>query len=143
MSVKDMRKSVTTMANKLHKLGYTLSAAFKKAWRRVKQSMTMKVYGTTYENRQELLRFIQGTDKRNLVTYLRRDKENRFDNNAIAVVVEIKNVGFAVIGYLSREVSKTLSPIMDKGIELNAQLLDVIGGYSYKETLGALINIRF
>ena len=33
-----IRKAVATMANQLHKLGYSLSQAFKTAWRRVKMA---------------------------------------------------------------------------------------------------------
>ncbi len=36
-----VRKAVCVMANQLKKAGYTLSEAFKKAWRRGKLTMTM------------------------------------------------------------------------------------------------------
>ncbi|NBH99812.1 hypothetical protein D7Y41_33025 [Anaerotruncus sp. 1XD22-93] len=36
-----VRKAVCVMANQLKKAGYTLSEAFKKAWRRVKLTMTI------------------------------------------------------------------------------------------------------
>ena len=35
------RKTVCAMANELRKAGYSLSQAFKKAWNRVKLSMTI------------------------------------------------------------------------------------------------------
>lgn len=54
------RKAVTTMANELRKLGYTLSKAFKTAWRRIKEGMTVKAIGVTFGNRQNLLQFIAG-----------------------------------------------------------------------------------
>jgi len=44
--MKDINKicrTVAAMANQLHKLGYSLSQAFKTAWRRVKESMTCRV----------------------------------------------------------------------------------------------------
>lgn len=65
-TITTMRQTVATMANQLRKLGYSLSNAFKVAWRRVKQNMTIRVIGTTYENRQELLQFIKNQDKSNL-----------------------------------------------------------------------------
>ena len=53
-----MRKAVATMANQLRKLGYSLSNAFKTAWRRIKEGMTVRVQGVTFDNRQKLLQFI-------------------------------------------------------------------------------------
>ena len=52
------RKAVATMANQLRKLGYSLSNAFKTAWRRIKEGMTVRVQGVTFDNRQKLLQFI-------------------------------------------------------------------------------------
>lgn len=34
--INTVRKAVATMANQLHKLGYSLSQAFRTAWKRVK-----------------------------------------------------------------------------------------------------------
>ena len=48
------RKAVATMANQLRKLGYSLSNAFKTAWRRIKEGMTVRVQGVTFDNRQKL-----------------------------------------------------------------------------------------
>ncbi len=53
-----IRRTVATMANQLHKLGYPLSNAFKTAWKRVKESMTCRVSSVTYGKRQKLLQFI-------------------------------------------------------------------------------------
>ena len=54
-----IRKAICIMANELKKAGYSLSQAFKKAWSRVKLSMTVRVSGTTFENRQERLEFLK------------------------------------------------------------------------------------
>ena len=67
-----IRRTVATMANQLHKLGYSLSNAFKTAWRRIKASMTCRVFGVTYGNRQELLHFIAGRKPEELTVYLQR-----------------------------------------------------------------------
>lgn len=70
------RKAVATMANQLRKLGYSLSNAFKTAWRRIKEGMTVRVQGVTFDNRQKLLQFIAGKKPSDLTTYLRRDRAN-------------------------------------------------------------------
>ena len=54
-----VRRVVCVMANQLKKAGYTLSEAFKKAWRRVKLTMTIRAAGTTFGNRQERLQFFK------------------------------------------------------------------------------------
>lgn len=134
------RKAVTTMANQLHKLGYSLSQAFRTAWKRVKGSMTCRVAGVTYEKRQQLLQFIAGRKHEDLTVYLQRDRANAYDRFAVAVVVGISNVGYAHIGYLPKGLSQSLASVIDKGIGLQADVR-VIGGYSHKETFGALVNI--
>ncbi|MEZ3425446.1 MAG: hypothetical protein K1W39_17385 [Lachnospiraceae bacterium] len=48
--ISTIRRTVATMANQLHKLGYSLSQAFKTAWKRVKMSITCKVFGGIYKN---------------------------------------------------------------------------------------------
>ena len=138
--IQTIRRTVATMANQLHKIGYTLSKAFKTAWRRVKDGMTVKAQGVTFGNRQGLMQVIAGRKPEELTTYLRRDKANTFDKYAVAVVVGIEGIGYAHIGYLPKGLAQSLAGIIDKGITLQADT-EVIGGYSYKETLGAPINI--
>ncbi len=140
-NIQTIRKTVAIMANQLHKLGYSLSQAFKTAWRRVKKSMTCRVSGVTYENRQQLLKYIASQKEENLTVYLRRDKANVYDRYAVAVVVGIKDVGYAHIGYLAKGLAQSMAAVIEKGIQVKATLQQVIGGYSYKENLGALVNI--
>lgn len=139
--ITNIRKAVATMANQLHKLGYSLSQAFKDAWKRIKESMTCNVSGVTYENRQQLLQFIATRKPENLTIYLRRDRANTYDRYAIAVVVGIHNIRYAHIGYLPKGVAQSMAAVIDKGIELKASLTQIIGGYGWKENYGALINI--
>lgn len=140
-NIQTIRKTVATMANQLHKLGYSLSQAFRTAWKRVKESMTCRVSGVTYENRQQLLKYIASQREEDLTVYLRRDKANIYDRYAVAVVVGIKGVGFAHIGYLAKGLAQSMAAVIDKGIQVRATLQQVTGGYGYKESLGALINI--
>lgn len=134
------RKAVATMANQLRKLGYTLSNAFRTAWKRIKEGITVKAAGVTAGNRQNLLQFIAGRKQEELTTYLRRDRANTFDKYAVAVVVGIKEIGYAHIGYLPKGIAQSVAVILDHGMELQANV-DVIGGYDYKETYGALVSI--
>ncbi len=137
-----VRKAVCTMANQLRKAGYSLKYAFKKAWQRVKLSMTILAAGTTLENRQERLQFLKQFKAEDLTVTLEREKENKFDSNAIQVIVHIKPISRrTVIGYVPKGLARELSRVLDMGIQVKASLQQIIGGYGYKENLGALINI--
>lgn len=140
--ITNIRKSVCIMANELKKAGYSLSEAFKKAWRRVKLSMTIRATGVTFENRQERLQFLKQFEAEDLTVTLEREKENKFDCNAIQIVIHIKPIHRkTIIGYVPRGLSRELSKVIDAGTTVKAKLLEIIGGYGHKETLGALINI--
>ena len=54
--VTNIRKAVCTMANELKKEGYTLSQAFRKAWKRIKLSMRIRAMGVTAGNIQRCAR---------------------------------------------------------------------------------------
>lgn len=140
--ITNIRKAVAIMANQLHKAGYSLSDAFKKAWRRVKLSMTVRAKGTTFENRQERLQFLKQFRPDDLSVTLEREPESQFDSSAVRVVVHIHPIHRrTVIGYIPKRLSAELSKVIDMGITVKASLMQIIGGYSYKETLGVLINI--
>ena len=137
-----VRKTVCAMANELKKAGYSLSEAFRKAWQRVKLSMTVRAAGTTFENRQERLAFLQQFKPEDLTVTLEREKENKFDCNAIQIVVHIKPISRrTIIGYIPKGLARELSKVLDMGIQVKATLMQIIGGYGWKESLGALINI--
>jgi hypothetical protein len=111
-------------------------------WQRVKLSMTVRAAGTTFENRQERLQFLKQFQPEDLSITLEREPENKFDSNAIQIVVHIKPISRkTVIGYVPRGLAKELAKVMDAGIHAAATLVQIIGGYEWKESLGALINI--
>ena len=140
--IRTIRRAVATMANQLRKLGYSLSQAFRTAWRRVKDGMKVRVSGVTQGKRQELLRFIAGRKPEELTVYLQRDRANLCDKYAVAVVIGIRDIGYAHIGYLPRTLSQGMAAVIDAGVQVKADLKQIIGGYGWKETLGALVGIE-
>lgn len=137
-----MRKAVCIMANELKKSGYSLSKAFKIAWKWVKTSITIRAAGTSFENRQERLRYLKQFHSDDLSVTLEREPENQYNSNAIQIIVHIKSIcRKTVIGYVPKLMAKELSKVIDAGIQVKGMLMQIIGGYSYKETLGALVNI--
>lgn len=130
------------MANELKRSGYSLSQAFKKAWKRAKLSIIIRAAGTTFENRQERIQFIQQFKPKDLSVTLEREPNNAYDTNAIKIVVHILSIAKkTVVGYIPKGLAGDLAKVIDAGIQIKASLIQIIGGYSYKETLGALINI--
>ena len=141
--IRNIRKAVATMANELHKAGLTLSEAFKKAWRRVKDSMTLRVAGTTHNNGQRKLSYLANFKTDDLSVVLEREPENAFDKNAVRVWVQIlSQKKQAAIGYIPAAVAKEISRLMDKGCKIKASG-KVIGGYEGRENFGFLLNMAF
>ena len=87
------------------------------------------------------LQFIAGRKPEELTVYLQRDRANTHDRYAVAVVIGIKDIGYGHIGYLPKGLSQSLAGVIDKGIQIKATLLQVTGGYGWKDTYGALLNI--
>lgn len=137
-----MRKAVCAMANELRKAGDSLSRAFRKAWKWIKLSMTIRVAGTTFENRQERLQFLKQFQIDNLRVTLERENNSKYDSSAIQIVVHILSIRKkTVIGYVPKTLAKELLKIMEMGLPVEARMMQIIGGYSYKKNLGALINV--
>lgn len=89
------------------------------------------------------MQFLKQFHQNDLTVTLEREPDNEFDNNAIQIIVHIKPISCrTVIGYLPKELARELSKVIDIGIQVKASLIQIIGGYSYKEMLGALIDIR-
>lgn len=140
--VTNIRKAVCTMANELRKEGYTLSQAFRKAWRRIKLSMRIRATGTTAGNIQERLGFMKQFPINTMQAELVREPENPFDKNAIKIVIHLRSINRkTVIGYVPRGLAAGLAAVIDAGIQAKVELLQILGGYSYKENYGCLLNI--
>ena len=140
--ITNIRKTVCAMANQLWKTGLSLSESFKKAWKRVKMSMNVRAVGVTFSNIQERLQFLQQFKPEDLTVTLDREADNQHDSNAIRITVHILPIKRkTVIGYVPAGLARELAKAIDAGAQAKAKLLQIIGGYSYKESLGALINI--
>lgn len=140
--ITNIRKAVCAMANQLRKTGLSLSESFRKAWRRVKMSMNIRAVGVTFSNIQERLQFLQQFKPEDLTVTLECEADNQHDSNAIKIIVHILPIKKrTAIGYIPAGLSRELAKAIDAGAQVKAKLLQIIGGYSYKESIGALINI--
>ena len=136
-----IRKAVCIIANKLHKDGYSLSTAFIKAWQQAKGS-TFRAVGVTADNGQRKLAYLKGFALDDLQIGFRREPQNKYDSNAIEVLVKINSLNkYARVGYMPHVLAVKMAAVMDKGVKIGAKLLGIIGGYGSKENLGLLVSI--
>lgn len=139
-----IRKIICTMANRLKKMGLSLSAAFKKAWELVKgQTVETKVAGVTKGNRQKALHRIATKYSPEAVKVtLERDKANLYDSNAVKVLISVNGSTSYDLGYIPRNLAYVVSAVLDKGIELTAAFKEVRGRYERYMNYGAVIILQ-
>lgn len=137
-----MRRKVATMANRLTKMGMTLSAAFTRAWALIKgETITTKIKGVTYGNAQKALEHLTRYQPERIVVELERDKYNLYDSNAIAVKAGIKGKGVVKVGYLPAPLAKVISALLDKDIQVKALYGEIRGKYERYMNYGMVINL--
>lgn len=83
-------------------------------------SFNTKLVGVTFEGRQDRIAALdQGMPVR-----LQRQPENPYDSNAVAAYAP----DGAQIGFLNRNLSGTLAPVMDAGVEYDSEITAITGG---------------
>lgn len=139
-----IRSKVATMANRLKKMGLTLSQAFRKAWELIKgKTIETKVAGVTKGNRQKALRRIAAIYKPSDVSVqLVRDTANLHDNNAVKVVISVKGSDSYNLGFLPKNLAYVISKLLDRGLQLTASFKEVRGRYTPYMNYGAVITLQ-
>ena len=139
-----IKSRICIIANRLKKMGLTLSAAFKKAWELIKgNTIESKIAGVTKGNRQQALHRIFTPDKPKQVrVWLERDKANLHDNNAVAVMISVNNSMPYKIGYIPKNLAYVISAIADKGIKHKTTFKEVRGHYTRFMNYGAVITLQ-
>lgn len=106
-----------------------------------------KVVGVTFEGRQYALQALErlGAEQKEQVTLsLRREPENEYDPNAIAIDVTYFDGTFLTtvtkpLGYIKKELAESLADDMTKGVEFEIIDFDTTGGF--QKTRGVNITI--
>lgn len=99
------------------------------------KNVKLKVVGVTFTNedgtnRQEIIKQLGLND----IVTLRREPTNKYDTNAIAVFTEKGQAG-----YLAKDYSNILAPMMDAGTQFKATIAEV-DEYKGTHYLHILIN---
>lgn len=92
-----------------------------------------KIVGSTFCNGQELISKLKHNDVLNLV----REKDNKFDPNAIAVL----NMDFKKLGFIPKDTAVGLAKEMDNNKIVDAHVSEVTGGGTKNIGCNILIEI--
>lgn len=85
-----------------------------------------KIVGVTFEGRQEVLQNLKAGDK----LILKREPDNEFDPNAVAVLTTKEEQA----GYLNKQLAMDFAEGMDKGLLYGAEVLEVTRDSSVKDS---------
>ena len=135
------RSVICKVANNLRKQGYTLSAAFRAAWRLAKSNAAVKVAGVSKYNRQAAIEHLRSYAAESVQITLQRENRNAYDSNAIAVLVSINGSRAYKMGYIPAAVAAILSGVMDKVTEIRASLQAITGGFYADMMSGLRLNL--
>ena len=83
------RSIICKVANNLRKGGYTLSQAFRMAWKLAMGKASVKVAGVTKERRQEAIEHLSRYNPEKVSYILNRESDNQYDRNSIAVYASV------------------------------------------------------
>lgn len=139
-----IRKKVATMANRLRKMGLTLSEAFKKAWELIKGHIVeSKVAGVTKGLRQKALhRIATAYTPEQVKVSLVRELSNLYDKHAVKVVVSVCGSVPYDLGYIPSNLAYVVSALLDKGVQIRAAFKEVRGRYASYMNYGAVITLQ-
>lgn len=83
-----------------------------------------KIVGVTFEGRQEIIALLKGNE----TLRFRREPENEYDSNAVAIDVEVGQNKWFPVGYIARDKNSELAEVLTDGRFANIQISDITGG---------------
>lgn len=87
------------------------------------RTISFKVAGVTFENRQETISLLTGKEPVRMVA----EPENPFDGNAIAIIVS-RGGEIAHVGYVPRNLAAEFAPWLE-GESIDGRIAEVTGGF--------------
>ncbi|RXT02766.1 HIRAN domain-containing protein [Ammoniphilus sp. CFH 90114] len=134
-----MRRIAMTLAHSIRKAKkWAMSESLRWAWKIVKNQITAKVVGVTFGNRQQALNRLCNYEPRRVVFTTRRESDNPYDSNAIAINVTVIGKGTVHIGYLPKDVAQILAPLLDKNLHPTILSWEILG----EETKGIKLSME-
>ncbi len=140
--MRNIRRKVCQIANRLVKSGYIRACAMSTAWKLIRcQSVSTRVTGTSFDGRQNVLELLAKYHPELISVKLIREPQNPHDRNAVAVIAEVRGKVKAMLGYLPQAVAAVVAAMMDKGLTVTGKQLRITGGYGAFENYGARITV--
>ncbi|WP_313559093.1 HIRAN domain-containing protein [Ruminiclostridium cellobioparum] len=112
---------------------YSIGVAIRICWKTVRSMARFvysKVRGTSFGNRQLLLRRLSLYDSRDIFLQLVREPYNPIDPYAIQIWAVVRSKGGGCIGYVSKEIASELAVLMDSGRSVVVLFDGITGGGS-------------
>lgn len=137
------RSIICKTANKIRKDGYTLSQAFRMAWKLAKAKAVVKVAGVSVGNRQKAIEHLSKYALGSIEVTLTRENANTYDSNAIAVNVSVNGSKAVKVGYIPASVASLLSTVIDTITSIKASIKAITGGYYEDMYSGLKLSLSF
>lgn len=102
---------------------------------------SMHIAGTTFNNRQGYICYIAKNAKKAYVS-VRRDKNNKFDANAIKVIGHVTGGKHVELGFIPKEIAAKIALVMDAGKKPWVDGFKVVCG-GKNHTYGMVIDIKY
>ncbi len=99
--------------------------------------LNTKVSGVTFDGRQALIAQLTGHEPCRLVP----EPFNKFDPNAIGVMVASERGEIWHIGYIPKEIAAEISPYLD-GENLDCKIAEITGGFETRDGDIAALGVR-
>jgi ADP-ribosylglycohydrolase len=131
------------MANSLVGQGIGRSEAVRKAWALIKLAVIgTRAAGVTHGKRQKALERLSRYPSERVSVTIKRDRANRHDKNAVAVVVSVEGKGSYTVGYLPGTLAALVAPLIDAGKAVQARYRAVTGGFDPFAWRGLAIGVE-
>ena len=105
--------------------------------------LDLGVVGTTFDGRQKNLSAIKDKERKETVKYkLIRDKDNRFDKNAVRVVAVDKDDNEYDLGFISKDDNKGIAFALDNNSPCYVYNHIFVGGHN-KKNHGLIVSVEY
>jgi hypothetical protein len=100
------------------------------------KTIVFKVAGVTYENRQDTISIMHGSEPCRIVP----EPTNAYDPNALAVIAIVEG-SRQHIGYVPKELAKLIAPHLD-GEQVDVKILEITGGFGDFPIYGLRLRVE-
>jgi len=101
------------------------------------KTIVCKVSGVTFDSRQEIIAKLTGDEP----CRIQPEPDNKFDPNALAVLVALPSGSIAHVGYVPKLLASQVSPWLE-GEAVTSKILEIVGGFETRDGDIAALGLR-